>query len=526
MLPILPTQVLDLTQMSQEGLNSRMEVLFNQVIPQWSDFSLSHPENVLKENMALIMAMAVETMNERFRQISMATVTDRLAIIRQGRPNGYELTEATAAEFSGRIKLPNGALATKQVLLPIGKRWSSPDGDEFASTASTTINVGQNASSVITFKNWEEQIDSFISDEVANIVLKLSQKNYIQDTLVISAADGTYLDVDGDGKKWRSFLEMGPSTLGFMAFADDNGYVYTFFGDSITGTIPRGTITCTYKHGGGEIGRIEIGTVWKGLDAIYDIDGSPVTVELENTTASTGGTDATTVEEARIRLPLAIRTRERSVNEADCERAAVSVSGIATAALLTSNHDTSIEEDRARLYLVAYGTPYSDAEGGGYYPPAEPTTDQIAAVEALLEENGAYEALMGGVITVLAATFFDITVSVKIRKASNFSATAVKDSISKELKKFFAVADEKRALREKIDFGYRLLDNDGDPDYLLAWSDIFNAIRDAEGVREITYDSSNLLLNAMHQSVTLQPREFPRLTTIAVYDMDNGGVEI
>jgi hypothetical protein len=133
---------------------------------------------------------------------------------------------------------------------------------------------------------------------------------------------------------------------------------------------------------------------------------------------------------------------------------------------------------------------------------------------------------MGFDVDVYTALFQDITVSVHVYKASGYSAAAVKANITTALQKYFAVADNNRAPNSLIDFGYKLLDADGDPDYKVAWSGVLNAINDTEGVREIAFTSDNLLLNGIRQSVVLGPAYFPRLSTITVYDDDQGGIAI
>lgn len=521
-LPLLPSEVLDLTGLDRQGLLSRLQTLANQADSLWSDFSLSAPENIILEAQALLMSMACDTLNERARQLSLATVTDRLAIIRATRVGGFQLTGATAASVSGTFYLPNSALATKQVLLPIGTRLSSGDSQYTLYTAST-IDAGNNASAIVTIENSEEEQEIFLSEETANIVMQLSRTPYVDDTVQVSAGNGSYSNRNQVGELYWSFLEMGPSDRGFLTMTDGNGKLYVLFGNDVNGSIPKGSIIITYRTGGGESSRVTASSAWKILDGIYDTDGGAVTVMFQNPTASVGGYDEMSVDEARVRAPLAQRVKERCVNEEDFEYVATKVAGIARAALVTSNHDSTIAEDTAKLYCVAYGTPYSVS---GYYPPETPTAAQLVSVAARIAESGDEPALMGGVITTYAVTFLNVDIKVKIFKSSNTAAATVRANIDTELEKFFAIADDNRAANTKVDFGYKLLASDGTPDYKLAWSDIFNCIRDAEGVREISYAVDGLLLNTVRQSVILQPREFPRLGTVTVYDMDNSGVEI
>ena len=527
-LPLLPTQELDVSKMDQWSLLSRLQTLAYQVIPQWSDFSLNFPENVLLEAQARLVAMAASVLNERCRQAFKATVTDRLAMIRLAQPLGYTLSGATAATVDGTFYLPNSSVATKRVLLPAGTRLSSGDA-RFQLLEAEEILVGANASPSTTLENSETHVESFASDDSANMIIELSVEGVIESSLSVVASNGTFVRTNTAGRNLKSFIEVGPDSCAYIPMVDSSGRAYIYFGNSINGKIPTGTIQITYKTGGGESGRVAASAPWQVLDAIYDEDGNLVTALFQNPAVSTAGYDQTSVSEARVRAPLALRTLERCVNEEDLEYVAGLTGGIARAAAVTSDQpNTGVPEDEAYLYCVAYGAPYSDS---GYYPPATPTAAQLASITGMISTggdsatSGTYPHIMGTVVSVRTAVFRDITVKVKIFKASGYTAATVKANIVQSLQKYFAVADDERA-PTSIDFGYKLLDADGDPDYKIAWSKILNVINDTEGVREISYANDNLLLNDMRMSVVLTPAEFPRLGAITVYDMDNSGVAI
>ncbi len=528
-LPLIPASELDLSKMDRQSLLARLQTLAYQVIPTWSDFSPGYPENMLLEAQALLSSMVSSVLNERARQLTKATVTDRLAMIRLATPFGYSLASATAAQTDGTFYLPNGALATSVVTIPIGTRVKSGDA-QYQTMVATTIQIGNNASSTVTVENAESQTEQFTSDETVNQIIQLSMINAVEDSdtdpghLYVIADDGQYRDrLILSGAKIRSFLEASPDDRVFVPLIDNNGRVYIYFGNSINGKIPQGTISVEYKVGGGETGRVGATATWTIVDSVYDAVNSPITVLFQNPAASVGGYDATSIDEARARAPLALRTVERCVNEEDFEYIATLTPGVARAAMLTSNQDTSIPEDEGHLYVVAYGSPYTNS---GYYPPAAPTAAQLAAIAANIAVTGPYPQVMGVDISVLTAIFTDITVKVRIYKESGYTATQVSANINESLQKFFAVADDNRGTNMLIDFGYKLLSSTGAPDYKIAWSDVLNVINDTSGVREIAFTIDNLLLNEVRQSVILSASTFPRLSTVTIYDMDNSGVII
>jgi hypothetical protein len=523
-LPLLPTRELDLTKIDRQSLVYRAQYLARQVIPNWGDFSLNFPENVLLEGCAHIVAMAISVMDERLRQHALATMTDRLAAIRKARVPGYNFQGASAAQVDVVFRLPNSALAAKAIPIEAGFRLQSGDA-VYQVLTDTEIPVGNNATPACTIENSESQVHTQLSDESANLIIQLPNTDIIEGSIEVSADNGDYTDCySGSTTKYRTFAEVGPDSLVFIAMLDSNGRAYIFFGNGINGAIPHGTITVNYKTGGGELGRVGAAATWKLLDGAYDVDGQIVTVEAYNAAASVGGYNATTVEEARIGIPQAMRTQERCVNEDDFEYAATTISGVARAALMTSNQDPTIAENTALLYPVAYGTPYDES---GYYPPAAPTAAQKTAIAALINKTtGAYKQLMGVTVSILDPIFRVVNIRVKIRKTSSTTAVVVKAAITDALQRYFAIADDTRTRNELVDFGYKYLDAEGASDYQLDWSQIFNAIIDADGVRGIHHSTDALLINEARASVYLTAREFPQLGSITVYDMDDGGVEI
>jgi hypothetical protein len=523
--PLLPTEALDFTGLTRLALEDRLQTLFRQVNPNWDDFSSNHPENLLLHGEALIGSLVSGVCNERVRQLSWATVTDRLAAIRAGRPVGFTLNARTAGTVDGAFSLPNSAVAAKKVLIPAGTRLSA-NGIVHTTLNDMDIEIGNNASSTMSVQNTESKTDSFQSPEEANVVLKLSQTPVVEGSLVVVADNGTFVRTNPDtNRDWNSFTEMTPDTYGYKTLMDHKGVVYVLFGNSVNGAVPTGAIDVTYDIGGGEENSVEIGARWRLLDTLYDTDGDAVTVNFNNTTATQDGVDEMTVDEARILGPQAVHTVRSAVNEDNFEYAAVKeLTAVARAAFMTSEHDSSIAEDQARMYIVAYGNAWSDS---GYFPPAAPTAATRADVEALFTlATGKYPRLMGITIGYYDALFTTIDIKAKIYKDANYTAVQVKASILEEVRKFFAVATDERAPTTTVDFGYKLLGADGTPDYEIAWSKVFNVINDTEGVRKIPPSDDDVLLNEERDSVVLSPAYFPLLGSVRVFDMDQGGIEI
>lgn len=525
--PILPLDIMNFTGLSREEISDRMRTCYKQVSPWWDDYSSNHPENLLLEGGALQHSLVVQVNDERIRQLSWALVTDRLAAQRMGRPSGFTLSGRSAASVPGYFQLPNGALASSKVLIPAGVRIMC-DGIVHTVPSDMDIEVGSNTSAVGAVDASETVTETFQSDDGANLCIQLGRTPVVDivsgselSAFSVVAGNGTYLAYDATSLRlWTTFLEMGPSTLGFIPAKDNNGRVYLFFGNSIYGAVPRGAIQVTYRVGGGASNRVTaVPASWTVLDTVLNELENPVTVLYVNTAAASVAADEMTVDVARIRGPMHARAMGPCVNEDQFETTALAVSGIARAAYMTSNHDASIQEDCGTLYAVAYGGAYAS----GYYPPATPTASQLIEIETAIAQEGPHPSLMGVVTTVRAATLYAVNIAVRVYKAANYTPTQVKANITTALQNFFAVADDKMVPNTLVDFGYKLLNADGDPSYELSWDAVFDAIKNAAGVRKIPPTDNNLLLNGSRNDIYLQPAYFPSLGSISIYDMDTGG---
>lgn len=98
--------------------------------------------------------------------------------------------------------------------------------------------------------------------------------------------------------------------------------------------------------------------------------------------------------------------------------------------------------------------------------------------------------IIGGVVTVITLAFAGL---LKVIEAVIWVVNAVKDA-------------------------------DGNPSGEVAWSDVFNVIRDTEGVRKIGDLHGDLKLSGLPADVKLAIKEFPVLGTVTLVNGDTGGV--
>jgi len=516
-LPLLPQQTLDFTELSREDMLLRMQQLAHQVNPSWTDFSTAYPENIILELMAMYGDILRGVTEERARQSNWATMSDRLAAIRQGRLANYTLAGGSAATVVLTVATSNGAPAAVAIPIPTGFMVKAGSVRYQYLGAPTQIGVGI-SSIQITAEQSETEPFSFESPEEPNIELILDQTPYLDGSVTITCGDGAYT----------------PSTTGtlsnysdtdrvFLVIVDDQQRARVRFGNGISGAIPTGTISGSYRVGGGIQGEVEAGVTWNVETSLTDSGGNPATVRVSNAAASSAAADPTSTQEARILGPLALRTiTKHAVNEDLHESEALLVPGIARAFMGTSENTESIAEDEGVLYLIGYGS----QSASGSYAPATPTAATLATVAAKFAKGGPSPTIMGITLTVQAAQFYTVNITVKVHKQQGYAAETVSTNIRNAIADVFAVADSDKLPNPKVDFGFRMKNADGDPDYLFPWSTVFDAIRDAEGVRRIPPTTDNLLLNGARGDIQLQPNEFPIVGTVTILDADNSNTQI
>jgi len=120
---------------------------------------------------------------------------------------------------------------------------------------------------------------------------------------------------------------------------------------------------------------------------------------------------------------------------------------------------------------------------------------------------------------VLAAAYETIDIIAMIWLRENYVASTVKADIQTALTNFFAPMNADGTPNDDIDFGYNYQDADGLPAGEIAWSDIFNVIRDRPGVRKL---DQSMKLNAAVDDVSIANWQFPALGTVTIINGATG----
>jgi hypothetical protein len=524
--PILPATTLDLTGLDRAIMLDRVRELYSQANPGWDDYTPNYPENLTLEGTVTLVDTLRAMMENRARQAVPATLTDRLAVIRLGRISNFALRGGSASVVTGHFVAQDDTAIAAALTIPAGVEMQVQDASNpstYRTLTACTKAAGATNSTDVDAVDSEVNTESFDASYDPNQEYTMGRSPYVEGTVTVSDSNGEYLPVTSFLGATSDGLPIAPNSKVYVPMVDDQGRLVIRFGNGVTGAIPQGTITIVYETGGGSTGAVGGATLWSVQMQILDSIGQPMQLNFENTAAAEPGADPMTTAEARVMIPLSMRTISRCVTKEDFEYVAKLVPGVARAALMNSDDDSTIAENEGDLVMIGLGARLAS---GRYAPAASVSSDKLAAVAALLDPAGLYPALMGFLINPKQATFRTINILVHVYKSSGYAPATTKANIVAAAQDFFAVALSDKTSNEQIDFGYKMLDASGAPDYLIDWSWVFDAILSANGVRRISSGDTGLLLNGARASVTLLPREFPILGTVTVYDVDQGDIVI
>jgi len=506
---ILPRPNFDYTDRDFESIRFRLQGLVRSVFPEWTDFNQANFGNILLELFAYVGDGLHHYIDGAGRNAFWPTVEQRIAAIRLGRQISFKLTGAAAAKTDVTFSLPS--VAAVPVPIPVGTRLRTKDPANpipFRTTAAATLPIGSSSVSVAVEQAETAQV-LFDSSGALNQEFVLPQTPYLDDSLVVTATDGAYTEVD-------SFLGAGPGSRVFVVLVDQFDQARVRFGNGTTGAIPQGTIVADYKTGGGSQGNVDQNQIEILDTTLTDSGGSVVPVSVTNPVAASGGLPRMTVKQARVAGPASRRTLTRCVTKDDFENVAQAVPGVARALMATSNESSAVQENTGILYIIARGASLTSGRIQAGTPSSGLLDDVLTAVTVTTPQTLTFT------VTPLAATYKTVNVATRVHLARGATGAVVGPKIAANLRDFFAVLDEDGLPNVSVDFGANLKDAQGLVVAELAWSDVFNVIRDTEGVRKVDEGPTGLLLNSLQQSVSIGALNFPVLGTITITDGATG----
>ena len=496
---------LDVTDKDFDSLRARLLALVQSVFPDWSDFEVASFGNLLVEMYAFVGDVITYYLDNQARESRLNTATQRKNVIALARMLGYKLHGAQAATALVRFALARPPAA--DVPIPSGSVVRTQEVTEpVRFQLLTDVLIPEDANPPVALAVVEHsQTHAQLLDAtgLANLDLLLDYGPYLDGSAQVSAANGAYLERD-------SLLGSGPADNHFTVLVDQNDRATLRFGNGASGAPPTGTIRVTYKTGGGVGGNVDAGRLVVLEGTFADVHGRPVQVSIINPDRASGGTDRQSLASAKLLAPESLRAPTRTVSREDFEINARRVPGVARALMLTSNEDHSIDENSGILYVIPHG-------GGAPTP---------ALKNAVLRQvTEVYPCTLTFQVRVQDPVYKVISVSARVYLAQGQAPAAVRDAIRTRLGEMFRISLPDGTPNPQVDFGFNVKDADGNPAGEVAWSDVFNVIRDTPGVRKIGDLRGDLLLDGLPADVKLGIRDFPVLgSTVTLTNGDTGAL--
>jgi hypothetical protein len=261
-------------------------------------------------------------------------------------------------------------------------------------------------------------------------------------------------------------------------------------------------VVSNYETGGGEIGNVDPNTITEIVGSIYDETGQYVLLLVRNPSNASGGVDRMNVEEARVAIPESVRgtTGRVTITRDHFEINSRAVRGVARALALTSDEEPLIPEYTAYVYIVPVG---------GGLPSAVLKADVLTMLTVTRPPP------VGMTVEVKDPPLKIISLTAKVYLEDDTTEAEARANIEDNLDAFFALELADGSPNPQIDFGFNVKQADGTPASEVPRSDLFNAVRDAVGVRKV--DFSTFIPAA---DVTLALDEFPVLGSITLINGD------
>lgn len=486
---------LDYTNRDFDALRARLFNLISSAFPEWTDQQVANFGNILVELYAFVGDVFGFYQDSQAKESRWSSAQLRRSMLSLVKLIEYVPTGASAA--TANITLELAASPIGSVTFQVGDTFRTLDLVDpvvFQAVTTATISPGADpATAVISVENSAAAEDLVQSTDLPDQVYVLGEAPFLDGSLVITAGDGAYT-------VQQDFLRSGATDKHAVVAVDENDKAHVTFGNGVAGSIPTGSITFTYKTGGGPAGNVDVGAIAKAVKSYTDNLGNPVIVSVTNLLKAGGGLDRQTVEGIRQFAPKSLRTLTRTVSREDYETNALRVPGVVRALMMSKDEKPSVLENNGELYIVP--------AGGGAAADV-----LLTAVATMIDVT--YPKTITFRLRVFSATYLLVNIAARVHLAKGSVPGTVGPAIRASIASFFAIVAVDGSTNQAIDFGYYM-------DGALAWSDVFNVVRDTVGVRKIDDGLGALTLNGAAADLSVPVQQFPILGTVTLVDAVTG----
>jgi len=508
---------LDYTDRDFDSLRARVISLIKSVpnFSDWTDFQAADFGNLLIEAFFFVGDGLAFNMDWAAREAKWGTATQLRSLFRLSKMIAYKPRGASASTATETITVtglqddftyPAGSIINTKTNPPVS----------FQTLTNLVLTVAE-PSGEVAVEHSENCSESFEATVEANLTYTLKSSPYLSGSIVIVTAAGSFTVVD-------DWLASRATDRHVLLDCDANGVAKLTFGDGTVGDLPNGTVTITYKIGGGSDGVAEAGAINDPQGTFYDDSGNQVTIAATNVERAVGADEPESVASIKVHAPATICEGNRTVSREDYETTARRAAGVGRALFLTRLEDSTVDYNTGMLFVVPTGLGFLTA----------PLRSAIAA------QFVKYPYAPSFVLDIMDPWYLDISITARVFFSGSTKPSQVKAAILAGLAKWFALtvtsSDGTISDNAAVNFGYYIQDASGSPVGSLALSDIFNVVRDTVGIRKIggnpedfqlasastTTGGSTVVQPAGYHDLDITPRQFPRLAAVTLIDGDTG----
>lgn len=527
---LLPANA-DYTDKDFDSAKRRLLSLIASVFPTWTDVAVSNFGNILVELFAWCMDVLGFYQDNQALESRIVTAAQRKNLLALVKLINYEPGTAEAAQSLVKFTVDPPPPAGDNVVLggstnpfPIVVK-TGGGGDEVAFELQHSLTL-TNAAPIAwgTVEHSETHTETFTAQGLLGQEITLSRTPYLYGSAVVVAGNGGYTEVE-------SFINSTATDRHYTLLVNNLDAALIRFGDQVSGQLPSGTITVTYKTGGGTRGNVE-------RDAITEISGSfrtnnglPVTIRVLNeAVTASGGAERESEGQIRENAPLSLRVLTRAVCREDFEILATkpTVGNMARSLMLTNAEEPDMPVNTGHWYMIP-----ANAAG---QPVSFPTSARMEEVYRTVRTSYPWPTTFD--VQLRMPTFLDVAVQAKVFLRKGFSHAQVAQQALDALGEYFALYRADGSKNTKVNFGYHYETGAADNAKVLPLSDLENALRDCAGIQRLgvhladftvgaTTDNNTgvvaiRLASGSHSDIPLLKHEFPRFYSLVLVDGATG----
>jgi len=490
---------LDYTDKDFASLRARLFDMISQVFPEWTDREVANFGNLLVELFAFVGDTLLFYQDNQAQESRLSDAQLRKSVLALAKMLNY--TPEGNAPARADLLVSLDAVPLVPVVLEAGRLYETAEVTQrvrFQQLFDVTFQPGLDPPQLfVSVENSEDNDETQASNTLPDQEFVLQGSPYIDGTLVVSALNGAYTQVD-------NFLNSTANDRHYTVFVNENGRALVRFGNGVNGEIPQGQVSLFYRTGGGSGGNVDAFTITRLVGTVTDANGNRVNATVTNPNAARGGVDRESIQSIKQKAPASTKLTDRTVSLDDYEIGAVNVPGVARALMVTSDQVVGIPENRGFLYIVP--------DGGGVAPQA--LKDAVST-----ELTVARPKTITFQFFVVDAQYVTVDIAATVYFDSGASKRATVTAVEDAFAEYFRVTNPDGTPNERVKFGLQY-----GSDNTLPMSDLFCLLERVAGVRKVGDRDLDFLLNMVHGDLPLQFFEFPLLGSVTITDGDTGSV--